>query len=247
MTMLRSIILDDDLMARKSLERLCVKHAELDLAGVFERAREAIEFLEQEQEGVDLIFLDVEMPEMTGIEFLNQAPVLPMVIFTTSNAEYAFDAFEYKAIDFLKKPIALPRFEQAVAKAVEANQKSRADVASALANTNEIFVREDGRYIKISCDDILFFENVGDYVRIKTNTGQHIIHGTLKAIDEKLNDSRFLKVHRSFIVQLSKIKDIEENTLVIDKTVIPISRANKAELMNRLMNNIKINLYAQMF
>jgi len=234
--MLRCIIVDDDMMARKSLERLCAKHERLEMKGSFEKASDAIEFLEKEEQdtAIDLIFLDVEMPEMTGIEFLDRIPVMPMVIFTTSNSDYAFEAFEYKAVYFLKKPISLLRFEQSVLKAIEACQTNQANTAEALAKANEIFVREDGRYIRVSCDDILFFENVGDYVRIKTISGQHIIHGTLKAIDEKLNDPRFLKVHRSFIVHLSKIKDIEENTLVIDKTVIPISRANKSELMNRL-------------
>jgi len=221
-------------MARKSLERLCTKHEALELAGVFENAATALAFLEQEQDTIDLIFLDVEMPEMTGMEFLDQAPVLPMVIFTTSNPEHAFNAFEYRAVDFLKKPISLPRFEQAVAKALETVAKSNDIAAAAVANANEIYVREDGRYIRVACDDILYFENVGDYVRVKTAAAQHIIYGSLKSIDEKLNDPRFLKVHRSFIVNLSKIKDIEENTLVIEKTVIPISRAHKAELMSRL-------------
>jgi len=232
--MLRCIIVDDELMARRGLERLCSKQEELELAGVFENAPDALAFLEQEQDAVDLIFLDMEMPGMSGIEFLDQAPVLPMVIFTTSNADYAFDAFEYHAVDFLKKPIALPRFEQAVVKAVEIARKSSVNVAAAISNANEIYVREDGRYIRIPCDDILYFENVGDYVRVKTATGQYIIYGSLKSIDEKLNDPRFLKVHRSYIVNLNKIKDIEENTLVIEKTVIPISRAHKAELMGRL-------------
>ena len=102
------------------------------------------------------------------------------------------------------------------------------------AEADEIYVKEDGRYIRVPCDDILFFENVGDYIRVKTSKSQYIIHGTLKSIDEKLNDARFLKVHRTYIVNLSKIKDIEENSLVIDKSVIPISRANKGELLGRL-------------
>lgn len=225
---LRCIVVDDDQMARKALERLCTKHEKLELVGVYENAQSALAFLETES--VDLMFLDVEMPELSGIEMLSYVAYMPMVIFTTSKPEYAFDAFEYQAIDFLKKPITIIRFEQAVAKALE-NMAKREDYQ---ANANEIYVREEGRYVRIACDDILFFENVGDYVRVKTIKGQHIIHSTLKNINEKIGDSRFLKVHRSFIINLQKIKDIEENSLVIDKTVIPISRANKAELMSRL-------------
>lgn len=167
---------------------------------------------------------------MSGIEMLDRLPVLPLIVFTTSNADYAADAFEYQAIDFLKKPIAMPRFEQAVERVMAFVGKRQAYQERA----NEIFVREDGRLVRIACDDILYFENVGDYIRIKTTSGQHIFHGTLKGVDEKLNDPRFLKVHRTFIVNLSKIKDIEEHNLVIERTVIPISRANKGELLNRL-------------
>jgi DNA-binding LytR/AlgR family response regulator len=225
---LKCIVVDDDLMVRKALERLCEKSEALNLAGIFENGREALNFLEKES--VDLIFLDVEMPELTGIELLNQVAVLPMVIFSTSKTEYAYEAFEFQAIDFIRKPITMPRFDQAVTKALEMQQKRQAIQAKA----DEIYVREDGRYIRIPCDDILFFENVGDYIRIKTVKGQHIIHGTLKSIEEKLNDTRFLKVHRTYIINLSKIKDIEENSIVIDKTLIPISRAHKGDLMGRL-------------
>ncbi len=225
---LRCIVVDDDLMARKAIERLCEKYEQLQLLGIFENAHDAMAFMEKE--AIDLLFLDIEMPDMSGIDMLNQLAVLPMVIFTTSKTEYAFDAFEFQAIDYLKKPVTTQRFEQAVTKAFEAVKKREAYQAK----TNDVYVREDGRLIRISCDDILFFENVGDYVRVKTSKGQHIIHGTLKSIDEKLNDARFLKIHRSFIINLDKIKDIEENSLVIEKTVIPISRANKSELMGRL-------------
>lgn len=225
---MKCIILDDELMARKFMERLVSKHPALELVASFESPTEALKFLETEKP--DLIFLDVEMPEMTGTEFLDKSPMLPLVIFTTSNVDYAFDAFEYHAVDFLKKPIAQPRFEQAVAKALEKAKQN----AEFRRNADAIFVRENSRYVRVQCDDILFFENVGDYVRIKTAAGQHIIHGTLKSIEERLDDPRFQKVHRTYIVNLSKIKDIEEGSLTIEKHVIPISRMHRAELMARL-------------
>jgi DNA-binding LytR/AlgR family response regulator len=225
---LKCIVVDDDLMARKSIERLCEKNEHLQLLNSFEKGNDALGFMEKE--AVDLLFLDIEMPELSGIELLNRLPILPMIIFTTSKTEYAFDAFEFQAIDYIKKPVTAQRFEQAVSKAYEMAKKRQ----SYQTQTNDLYVREDGRFIRVSCDEVLFFENVGDYVRIKTIKGQYIIHGTLKSIDEKLSDARFLKIHRSFIVNLDKIKDIEENSLVIDKTVIPISRANKGELMGRL-------------
>jgi DNA-binding LytR/AlgR family response regulator len=225
---LKCIVVDDDQMARKALERLCEKSESLALTGVFESGKEALEYLERE--AVDLIFLDIEMPDLSGLEMLNHVPVMPMVIFSSSKTEYAYDAFEFQAIDYIRKPVTIPRFDQAVNKALEMMQKRQALQAQA----NEVYVREDGRYVRIPCDDILFFENVGDYIRIKTTKGQHIIHGTLKSIEEKLSDTRFLKVHRTYIINLSKIKDIEENSIVIEKTLIPISRAHKSDLMGRL-------------
>ena len=234
--MIRSIIVEDELMSRKTLERLCARHEGVELLAAFENAESALEWLDQNPDSVDLVFIDVEMPGMSGLDFLAQAPVIPAVIFTTSNTDYAIDAFEHRATDFLKKPISTPRFEAAMAKAAEQLRPKNAPNGSNFGqnSSGELFVREDGRYVRIPCDDILFFENVGDYVRIKTTTGQHIIYGALKGIDGKLTDPRFVKVHRSYIVNLQKIKDIEETTLVIDKTVIPISRAHRAELMGRL-------------
>lgn len=234
--MYQCIIIDDDPMARKSLERLCARHEDIQVAGIFESAPDALAFLEENAYSIDLLFLDVEMPEMSGIEFLNQAPSIEVVIFTTANSNYAFDAFEHRATDFLKKPISPARFEGALAKALEQlKPKSQTSATGTSTSANcDIFVREDGRYIRIPCDEILFFENVGDYVRVKTKSGQHLIYGTLKGIAEKLSDSRFLKVHRSYIVNLQKIKDIDETTIVIEKNVIPVSRAHRNDLMSRL-------------
>ena len=233
---LNCILVDDDLMARKTIERLCSKNDRLRLLASYESGEEALNALNKNAEAdkdseIHLIFLDMEMPNLSGIEMLDRLTgVSPMVIFTTSKTDYAFEAFEYQAIDYLKKPITQARFDQAVEKALRMKQEAQ----QYQEESNEIYVRTDGKLVRVSCDDILFFENVGDYVRVKTANNSYIIHGTLKGVDEKLNNSRFLKVHRSFIVNLKKIVDIEENTLVIEKTVIPISRAHKPILMSRL-------------
>ena len=222
------MIVDDDIMARKSIEKLCTKSENLEISAICESAEEALKLLGKEP--IDLIFLDVEMPGLSGIDFLEEASFLPQIILTTSKTEYAYEAFQYQVTDYLKKPFTFPRFQKSVDKALEIHEKNQ-EVKS---NGNEVYVKEDGRFIRVSYDDILFFENVGDYVRVKTDAASHIIHSTLKNIDSKLNNTRFLKVHRSFIVNLDKIVDIQENSLVIDKTVIPISRANKPLLMSKL-------------
>jgi len=226
---MKCMIVDDDLIARKSLGRLCQKVDGLEVVSVCENARQALDDLVKEP--VDLIFLDVEMPGLTGFDFLEHAVNVPQVILTTAKEEYAFTAFQYDVTDYLKKPILLPRFKQAIEKANIALQQNP---SSKTVPKKEVYLKENGKFIRVSYEDILYFENVGDYVKVKTITGHHLVHSTLKGIEAKLDDPDFLKVHRSYIVNLNKIKDIQENTLVIDRKVIPISRANKPLLMNRL-------------
>lgn len=229
---LQVLIVDDDLMSRKALERMCQQDERLDIAAICDSATAARDVMAEKE--IDLLLLDVEMPEMNGIELLHSLPVLPQVIFTTSKAEYAADAFEFQAIDFLKKPITPARFSVAIEKAVKNRQQNQYMGSPTGGNSNEIYIRENGRFLRLNADDILYFENVGDYVRVKTNSDSHIIHGTMKGLDEKITDPRFFKVHRSYIVNLHKIKDIEEGSLVIERTVIPISRAHRAPLLAKL-------------
>jgi DNA-binding LytR/AlgR family response regulator len=215
-------------MARKALERLCDKNNHLVLLAVFEKPRDALDFLAKEK--VDLIWLDVEMPELNGFEFLENLSIMPYIVMTTTETKYAFDAYQYQVVDYLQKPITLPRFNIAVEKVLEMQRKTQ---ALPQATTNDIYVKAEGRYIRIALEEILYLENIGDYVKINTSSQVLTVYATMKSLQEKLGNS-FLRVHRSFIVNLNKIVDIEENTLVIDTKVIPISRANKTELMNCL-------------
>ncbi len=212
------------------IEQYCQNYDQLELVNKFTTGEEVFSFLGQNE--IDLMFLDIEMPDMTGIELMDKLPYFPQIIITTSNKEYAYDAFEYEVVDFLKKPIPLPRFQKTVEKVIS-NHELRNKVALESAAT-ELYVKTDGKYIRVPYSDILYFENVGDYIKVITNTGMHIIYGALKSLAERLSYPRFLKVHRSFIVNLDKIVDIEDNTLVIGKKVIPISRAHKPIIMNSI-------------
>ena len=227
---LKTVIIDDEKIAIKSLENLCKKVATLDLKASFEDPIEALNYVTKES--IDLILLDIEMPELTGLELLDKLPTLPQVIFTTSNKEYAYEAFEYEVTDFIKKPITKNRFLKSIQKAV--NRDSYLKEIARDSNLKEIYVRVDGRLVRISIDDILYFENVGDYVKVITVDKVHVINIALKHLHVKLNHPRLLKVHRSYIVNMDTIKDIQENTLVINKKVIPISRAHKAIVMNSI-------------
>lgn len=225
---LRTMIVDDDQIARMAVQKLASKNSLLNVVAVCEDATTAIKMLNTNP--VELILLDIEMPQMSGIEFLNKINYPPQVIFITADRKYAFEAFEYQVTDFLEKPINMTRFNQAINKAVDIQR----DINDYKNKSQDLYIKQDGRFIRINYNDIFFFENVGDYVKIQLPKKSYIIHSTLKNIDQKLRDPRFLKVHRSYIINLDKIKDIEENTLVIEKTVIPISRSNKPILMSRL-------------
>lgn len=228
---LKSIIVEDEPMASKALERMCEKSKHVELLANYENAEKVLEHFADLD--IQLIFLDIEMPGLSGLELLDKLPYLPQIIFTTSNVEYAFQAFEYDVTDFLKKPIIPGRFEKAVEKAIQIEERYNAiNLESA---KHELFIKTDGKYIRVPYSEILYFENVGDYVKVITEKlGTQVIYGALKSIDERLNYPRFLKVHRSFIVNLEKIVDIEDNTLVIGKKVIPISRAHKPILLKNI-------------
>ena len=227
---LSCIIIEDEIMARRSLSALCEKTEKLDLVDSFENANDALEFLKTK--AVELIFLDIEMPELSGIEFLDKLAVPPQIIFTTGNKEYAFEAFEYDVTDFLIKPITQTRFFVGVDKAIQRQQQLNA-ISTASAQ-HEIYIKSDGKLIRLPYQSILFFENMGDYIKVITEGGSHIIYGSMKALDAKLTNPRFLKVHRSYIVNLDKIKDIEDHSIVIEKHVIPISRAFRSLVMNSI-------------
>lgn len=227
---LKTLIVDDELMAQKSLENYCQIHPEIELAGICGNGKEAFELLADTE--VDLILLDIEMPELTGLELIDKLVVLPQIIFTTSNAEYAYDAFEYDVTDFLKKPISKLRFTKAIQKAIDlANRMNQVSIHSA---NREFYIKHESKLVRVPYSSVLYFENVGDYISVKTTSGNYIIYGTLKSLDHKLQYPGFLKVHRSYIINLEKIKDIQDNNLVIEGKVIPVSRAHKPILLKSI-------------
>lgn len=224
--MIRCLIVDDDKLTRTSLEHLCKKEQGIEVVGACENVSAALTILESEP--VELILLDIEMPEQTGFDLLAQLPIIPYVIIISSKEEYAYEAFQYEVNDYLKKPVTPARFKAAVSKVK--SDESPADAPE----PESIFIKADGKFIQLNLGDIDFIENVGDYVRFHTERGNYIVYSTMKNLDKRLPSSRFMKVHRSYIVNLRKIIDIEENTLLIKKHVIPISRANKSPLIARL-------------
>ena len=228
--MLKCIIIDDEEMSRAIIEQYCSKLNHIQIVNQFNNALDAIQFINNNK--IDLVFLDIHMPELNGFDFIDSLNNPPNIILTTSDSEFALNAFEYKCIvDYLVKPIKLPRFIKAVTKI---DTPKIAPQSTNNEETHEMYVNIDRRLVKIHIPDIYLIEAKGDYINIKTETKNHIVHTTMKKIEDKLPDNLFLKIHRSFIINIKKIVDIEDNSVLIKKEVIPVSRSNRSELMSRL-------------
>ena len=232
------IIVDDEATARAIVGQLCKNFKDLDIIGEFPNAMQAIKFLNQNE--IDLIFLDIHMPDFTGFDFIQTLKNPPKIILTTSDKNLAIEAFEYDCIvDYLVKPIAMPRFEKAIQKAqkfdISKNQaKEYIEKVESKNEDKELYINIDRRLVKIELSSIYLVEAKGDYILVKTDTKNYTVHSTLKKIEDKLPDDLFIKVHRSFVINIKKIIDIEDNSVLIAKDVIPVSRSNRPELMRRL-------------
>jgi|TARA_B110000977_G_scaffold131997_1_gene168053 DNA-binding LytR/AlgR family response regulator len=232
---MKCIIIDDEKMARVILKTLCNEIQSLEVLEDFPNAIEAIKYLNKNR--VDLIFLDIHMPGFNGLDFIRSLKNPPKIILITSDPNFAIEAFEYDfIIDYLLKPLQFDRFKKAIEKSKTKNLTlaSNETNSSRKAIENDFYISIDRRLIKIDLPSIYLIEAKGDYIKIKTENKDYIVHSTLKKIEEKLPDSLFLKIHRSFIINLKKIIDIEDNSVLIKKDVIPVSRSKRPELMKRL-------------
>lgn len=226
--MIKAIIVDDELVSRESLEYLLKKIPDVQLLQQFSSAIEARDFLGENN--VDVIFLDVEMPDLTGMEFLATVSDLPTVILTTSNPAYAAEAFEHRVLDYIVKPVNLKRLNLAMER-IREERKGKPEEEK----EGEIYVRSDRKFLRLEVELIAFVETMDDYLIIHMKSGEkHITHSTLSNMEDRLPESSFQKVHRSYIVNLSAISSIEEAKLNIGRAIIPISRAFRPVLKSRL-------------
>ncbi|MGQ3013794.1 MAG: LytR/AlgR family response regulator transcription factor [Flavobacteriales bacterium] len=224
---MKAIIVDDDQVALHSLDFLCKKIPGLEVAAIFDNAIDAIAYLKKNT--VDILFLDIEMPDFSGLELVESISNLPQVIFTTAKAEYAIQAFEHDVTDYIQKPVTLPRLQ----KAVERVEKQLKDQNK--SGQEYIFIKSNGKLVKLMLKEIQYIESIGDYVAFVMDKNQkYVVHGTIKAMIEKLDLPDFVKVHRAFIVNISKINNIEDTAITIGDRAIPVSRAHKSLLMERI-------------
>mgnify|MGYP003812024783 CR=1 FL=1 len=224
---LKCVIVDDEPLARSFLERYCEKQGAIEVMGAYPDTASALSYLSSNE--IDVLFLDVEMPGETGFGLLDKLIYMPKVILTTSKTDYAFDAFQYNVTDYLKKPISYNRFLESIQKITDSLKHDIVEMAK-----DDIFIKSDGKFVRLNFEDILYIESNGDYVKYFTPTQYYLAHGTLKAVEEKMDPKQFMKVHRSYIVNMSKIKDIQDNSILINSKVIPISKALKSNVMTRI-------------
>ncbi|MBO9151038.1 LytR/AlgR family response regulator transcription factor [Chitinophaga sp. GCM10012297] len=215
--MMKCLALDDEPLALEIIADFAAKAPVPMQLKTFENAALALRYLQEEP--VDLIFLDIKMPDITGIQFLKSLKQPPMVIFTTAYEEYALDGFELNVVDYLLKPIPFERFMKAVIRA----QEHLSVTQPRTAETDYIFVKTEYKIIKINIEDILYIEALKDYIKIYTAHQPVLTLKSLKSFESRLPKDKFMRVHRSYLVAMNKINSVERNTVMIANQSIPIS------------------------
>lgn len=229
MSKLTCAIIDDDAMSLAVVEKLALKCGMLEVSGKFQSAEEALPYLLDKP--VQLLFLDVEMPGMNGLEMMKSLPLKPEVIVVSGKPEYAVAAFDLSVTDYLVKPVVdYSRFLTAVNKVV-VKQKLSFDTHEADAS---LFVKVDSLLTKLNTESILYVEAFGDYIKICTTDKIFTIYSTLKNIEDKLDKKKFVRVHRSYLVNINKITNVDPTNLEISKKIVPISASYKEELLKRI-------------
>jgi DNA-binding LytR/AlgR family response regulator len=231
MKKLSCIIVDDEPVARKILHEFVDQVPYMDLQGKFENAVKAEAFLKSNT--VDIIFLDIEMPKVSGLQFLQKMHIESMVILTTAFPQYALEGYELDIIDYLLKPFALSRFLKAVQKAKDFYQMK--NMATGAVQPSYIFIKSDKRIEKIELTDILYAESVGNYVSIHTKDKRIIAYLTMKSLESQLPVNEFIKIHQSYLVNGSRIDAIEGNEIKIGNKSLPMSR-NYREMVMKIVH-----------
>jgi DNA-binding LytR/AlgR family response regulator len=231
---LTCIIIDDEPLARKGLREYVGDVEFLHLAGEYDNPLRATDVLMGGK--IDLIFLDIQMPKITGMEFLKSLANPPLVIFTTAYPQYAVDGFELNAVDYILKPFSFERFWKAVVKARTVFESGKtSSLQPIIVEDEHFFIKADNKLVKINYSDILYVEALQNYIAVHTLNKKYITYLTFKSVEENLPQNIFLKVHKSYLVSLSKIESIEGNEIIIGLHHVPISRNMKEEVMEKIL------------
>ncbi len=235
---LKCIIVDDEEMAIKVIESHLQNLKNFEIVGTYLNAIEAFSALQMQD--VDVMFLDIQMPQMTGIGLLKSLPKVPHVIFTTAHREFALEGYELNVIDYLLKPIAFERFMKAIGKVLQTTRTTEQSIETnfppneMLSDAPFIYIKSDRQFVKILLDDIDFIESMKNHLKIVTAKNIFTTMMTISKIEEKLPAQRFLRIHRSFIVSVAKIEQFNHSSLTIGKHFLPIGNFYKTEVIKRL-------------
>lgn len=233
------MVVDDDPLSVQVVLNCIATTPFLTAAGSFTDPVEAAEALRTQP--VDLLFLDVEMPLLSGMDLLRSLLHPPLVVLITGSKDYAVQAFEHAVVDYLVKPVSYGRFLQAAQKALEMAQRAPAPptagadaIQAAAPGADFTFVKVDTKLVRVAFDDVRYVEALGDYVHIVTGQSKLIVYSTMKAVEEKFPSARFVRIHRSFIVNLNRIQALEDNAVVIDGKHISVGQTYLRDVLQRL-------------
>lgn len=234
-TVLRCLVVDDDPLAIQVIQN-CISHTDfLESVGSCSSAIEAAATLRTTP--VDVLFLDVDMPEMSGLDLLDTLTEPPLVVLVTSSRDYAVAAFEHRVVDYLVKPVAYARFLKAAQKALEtaeATPAAPAEAPAAAITADHTFVKVDSKLVRVAFDDVHYVEALGDYVHIVLGQQKLIVYSTMRAVEEKFPAQQFMRIHRSTIVNLRYVQAIDDNAVVIDGKHLPIGQTYLRDVLQRL-------------
>jgi DNA-binding LytR/AlgR family response regulator len=228
------LIIDDEPLARNVIKEYAKKIPSLQVLGECEDAICAHQMLQTKS--IDLIFLDINMPKLTGIEFLKSLKNPPLVIFTTAYSEYAMEGYELNIIDYLKKPFSFERFCKAFFRAEELLQlKQTATTNEQINNQSDfIFIKSDKKSIKVNITDISYIEGLGDYIKVYTNDKKLVTNLSMKKIENLLPPKLFFRIHKSYIISINKIESVEGNMVKINNTKLPIGNSYRQDFMQHI-------------
>ena len=220
------IIIDDDILALKSVKKCLERYNSLELLAEFTDPEKAYDYLKTNS--CDVLFLDVEMEGLNGLDLIRKLDHVPYVVIISSKSEYAAEAFNFDVVDYIVKPVSFERFQKAVLKVENFAENLKS------SNKDYFYIKQESKMVQIQYKDVNYIEALADYVNIFTTSKRYTILSTMKAVESNLPSKDFMRIHRSYIVRLDKIKEIEENSISIEGKLLPVSRSNKDNFLKKL-------------
>jgi DNA-binding LytR/AlgR family response regulator len=230
--LLKCIIIEDEVLAQDVIKSHLERVGTLELAGVYRNAPEAVAALKTGD--IDIMFLDIRLPGMSGLQFLRGLKDPPLVVLTTAYSEYALESYEFNVIDYLLKPISFERFSKAVNKILDGRLFTAAAKEAYLYSDDHIFVRSNSKFFRVNFSEIIYIQGMRDYLKIYTPDYALVTHQTMNELEKTLPSRHFIRVHKSYIISLKHIRSIYGNTIELDKATIPIGVNYKESVMTMI-------------